>query len=396
MGKLRKAIARIPLMPSLIIVMSFFIILAVILSKTTTNYANEQIQLIGAKYTVFEEKTEVDDESEHGVVRTLYIDVLPFSEEDKQAYDFYTVIYEYSSFFWCIVSITIGAVIFYFGKLQKPIKLLINASENISDDNLDFVIDYSGNDELGQLCSSFEKMRLSLQDNNRTMWRMIEEKRKLNKAFSHELRTPLTVMRGNVELLEKVYMRSDVSEGKKAAILSTVSKNIERIESYVYSMGTMSKLEDQPIQIMCTCVDDLSNRLEKTLEMLCQENELESNFETTAESKNINVDVNIIMQVFENLVSNAVRYAVKSIDVSCRISADHLVISVSDDGAGFSEEELKTATAPYYTGNQNDGELHFGLGLYLCKILCEKHKGALKLTNNNSAGACVVASFSCK
>ena len=201
MGKLKKVISRIPLMPSLIIVMSFFIILAVILSKTTTSYANEQIQLIGAKYTVFEEKTDV---GEHSAVHYYNIDVLPFSEEDEQAHNFYKIIYEYSSFFWCIVSITIGAVIFYFGKLKKPIKLLINASENISDDNLDFVIDYSGKDELGQLCSSFEKMRLSLMDNNRTMWRMVEEKRKLNKAFSHELRTPLTVMRGNVELLEKV------------------------------------------------------------------------------------------------------------------------------------------------------------------------------------------------
>ena len=282
-------------MPALIIVMSFFIIVAVILSKTMTSYANEQIQLIGAKYTVFEEKTEGDDESEHSVVRSFYIDVLPFSEEDKQAYDFYTMIYEYSSFFWCIISITIGAIIFYFGKLKKPIKLLINASENISDDNLDFVVDYSGKDELGQLCSSFEKMRLSLQDNNRTMWRMIEERRKLNKAFSHELRTPLTVMRGNVELLEKVYMRSDVSDDKKAAILSTVSKNIERIESYVYSMGTMSKLEDQPIQIKCTRTNDFSNQLEKTLEMLCQESGIESHFEIAAESENINVDANIIM-----------------------------------------------------------------------------------------------------
>ena len=67
MGKLRKAIARIPLMPSLIIVMSFFIIWAVILSKTTTSYANEQIQLIQAKYIVFDEKTDVGDESEHSV-----------------------------------------------------------------------------------------------------------------------------------------------------------------------------------------------------------------------------------------------------------------------------------------------------------------------------------------
>lgn len=102
------------------------------------------------------------------------------------------------------------------------------------------------------------------------------------------------------------------------------------------------------------------------------------------------------MQVFENIVSNAVRYAVNTIDVSCHISADHLVISVSDDGAGFSEEELKTATAPYYTGSPNDSEHHFGLGLYLCKILCEKHNGALKLTNNSTTGACVIASFFCK
>ncbi len=358
------------------------------------SFASEKIQLIEAKYISVEQEIEEVGEEEYTV--THYIGRLPFSEEDKQAYKFYTLIYEYSSFFWCVISITIGAVIFYFGKLQKPIKLLINASENISDDNLDFVIDYSGKDELGQLCSSFEKMRLSLMDNNRTMWRMVEEKRKLNKAFSHELRTPLTVMRGNVELLEKVYMRSDVSEDKKAALLKTVSKNIERIESYVYSMGTMSKLEDQPIRPMQTCSNKLSAQLKKSLEILCQGNGLVSTFEAETESRDINVDTNVVMQVFENIVSNAVRYAVKTIDVSCHISADHVVISVSDDGAGFSEEELKTATAPYYTGNTNDSEHHFGLGLYLCKILCEKHNGALKLTNNSTTGACVIASFFCK
>ena len=381
-------------MPSLIIVMSFFIILAVILSKTTMSYANEKIQLIGAKYIAVEEKNEEVGESEYRV--THYIGHFPFSEEDEQAYNFYTLIYEYASFFWCIISIIIGGVLFYFGKLKKPIKLLINVSENIYDDNLDFIIDYSGKDELGQLCSSFEKMRLAVQDNNRTMWRMIEEKRRLNNSFSHELRTPLTVMRGNVELLQKVYTRSDVSEDKKVTLLKIVSKNIERIENYVYSMGTMSKLEDQPIQPKCTDIGELSGQLEKSLEILCQGNGLVSNFEAETESGDINVDVNIIMQVFENIVSNAVRYAVKSIDVFYRVSADYLTISVSDDGTGFSEEELKTATAPYYTGNQNDNELHFGLGLYLCKILCEKHNGALKLTNNSTTGACVIASFFCE
>lgn len=393
MGKLKNFILRIPLMPVMIIVMSIFIIAAVILSKTTTDYARNKVQTIQEKYMVYEYPTYVGGEfGDHNV---LCVKILPFSEEDARAHKFYTIIYEYSSFFWCILSITIGAVVFYFSKLRKPIKLLLNASENVSRDNLDFIIEYDGKDELGQLCSSFEKMRQSVQDNNRTMWRMIEEKRRLNIAFSHELRTPLTVMRGNIELLQKYNTGSDVPENKKIDIMKTVLKNIDRIENYVYSMSAMSKVEDLPIHKKYIRMEELSVQLEKTLEILCKEKQLAFDFETETESENINVDVNIFMQVFENIVSNAVRYAVKGIGVSCRVSADKLFISVSDDGTGFSADELKTATAPYYSGSQKNSEPHFGLGLYLCKILCEKHKGELKLTNNFNTGACVIASFSC-
>lgn len=393
MGKLKKLVLRIPLVSALIIIMSICIIGAVILSKTTTDYARDKVQSIQEKYMVYESHTYDDDEYGRYAIRNVKI--LSFSEEDSRVHKFYTIIYEYSAFFWCILSITIGAVIFYFSKLRKPIKLLLSASENISVDNLDFVIEYEGKDELGQLCSSFEKMRQSVQENNRTMWRMIEEKRRLNIAFSHELRTPLTVLRGNIELLQKYNSRSDIPEDKKTEIMKTVSKNIDRIENYVYSMSAMSKVEDLPIHKRSIHMEDLSVQLEKTLEILCKENQLVFDFETESESKNINVDVNIIMQVFENIVSNAARYAVKAIAVSCRVSDDKLFISVSDDGTGFSADELKTATAPYYSGSEKNNELHFGLGLYLCKILCEKHKGVLKLTNNSDTGACVIASFSC-
>ena len=72
MGKLKKVISRIPLMPALIIVMSFFIIVAVILSKTTTSYANEQMQLIQAKYIVFDEPTAMlDPQGRREVMETM-------------------------------------------------------------------------------------------------------------------------------------------------------------------------------------------------------------------------------------------------------------------------------------------------------------------------------------
>lgn len=90
-------------------------------------------------------------------------------------------------------------------------------------------------------------------------------------------------------------------------------------------------------------------------------------------------------------------YAEKVISASCRALENQLYITISDDGCGFMEEELKRATDSYYSGSGAGNEHHFGLGLYLCKTLCENHGGSLELANNrNQAGACVTASFLCK
>ena len=88
---------------------------------------------------------------------------------------------------------------------------------------------------------------------------------------------------------------------------------------------------------------------------------------------------------------NAVSYADKNIEVSAEIKGDFLSICVSDDGDGFSAECLKNAKLPYYTESEERSE-HFGLGLYVSSVLCEKHKGYLEISNG-SRGAAVKAVF---
>ena len=51
---------------------------------------------------------------------------------------------------------------FYKNKLKKPLAELRAASEKIANNDLDFSIDYDSNDELRQLCASFEIMRTTL------------------------------------------------------------------------------------------------------------------------------------------------------------------------------------------------------------------------------------------
>ena len=66
-----------------------------------------------------------------------------------------------------------------------------------------------------------------------------------------------------------------------------------------------------------------------------------------------------------------------------------LGIEVADDGCGFAAELLKNGIQPFQKHTEED---HFGMGLYICKMLCEKHGGSLLLENHKN-GAKATAMF---
>ncbi len=104
-------------------------------------------------------------------------------------------------------------------------------------------------------------------------------------------------------------------------------------------------------------------------------------------------DAGLIVRVYENLVSNAARYAEARVTAVCTVYEDMLSLSVSDDGRGFSPEALKQGTKPFFRGEKDSSE-HFGLGLYICRVICGKCGGSLTLSN--IGGGNVTAEFSLK
>ena len=115
----------------------------------------------------------------------------------------------------------------------------------------------------------------------------------------------------------------------------------------------------------------------------------------TLTHKTMAVDTELVMQVYENLISNAVRYAERCVVVNCNISEDILTISVLDDGKGFTEEALKNAAQPFFRDEKEPDKTHFGLGLYICRILCEKCGGTLTIANHENGGM-ATARFLCR
>ena len=105
------------------------------------------------------------------------------------------------------------------------------------------------------------------------------------------------------------------------------------------------------------------------------------------------IDGEIVLQVYENLLSNATRYAANIVTVRCNCISDEFSITVSDDGSGFDESGLQKAAHPFYGTDKGPGSNHYGLGLHICKTLCEKHGGYLRFGNSKTGGAYVKASL---
>lgn len=294
---------------------------------------------------------------------------------------------------WVFFCIVLTGAIFYTVELKKPINILLDASKRISENQLDFRIEYKKKNEIGTLCNAFDEMRSALYESNREMWRSLEERKRLNSAFSHDLRTPLTVLKGYADFLEKYIPDGKVSEEKLLSVISMMNGQISRLEHYTQKMNAVQKLEDIVPRTEEISTEKLFENLAETGKVICGEKHFGRKFSSDRES--IFIDSEIVMQVYENLISNAARYAEKAVKTECAVSENMLIISVIDDGAGFSEEALKNAVQPFFRDEKEPDKIHFGLGLYICKILCEKCGGSLTVSNHENGGK-VTAEFFCE
>lgn len=291
------------------------------------------------------------------------------------------------------ISMICCVTIFYKKKLSKPIKLLTNAYHKIEVNDMNFAISYPLNDEMGRLCHAFEKMKDCLARNNETMLRQFAEQRCLNAAFSHDLRTPLTLLKGHASMLLSFIPKGLVSQEEVIEEISVMSNNVLRLEKYVNAMTNLYRLEDIEMPRQHILFHSLINSLNETAELLC----CDKQFSISSKGNDIALSINLdtVMQIYENVLSNSIRYAKNKIDIRITTQDQNLVISVSDDGCGFKISDIEKATLPFYKSSKDISTEHLGLGLNICKILCERHGGNIQIANNETGGALVTVKINC-
>ncbi|WP_313758125.1 HAMP domain-containing sensor histidine kinase [Tissierella sp.] len=285
--------------------------------------------------------------------------------------------------------------------INKPLNILLEASEKIKNQDLDFTVEYNENNEFTKLCNAFEDMRINLKDSLIRQWDIEEKRRENIESIAHDLKTPLTIVNTYSEAL----IDGTAKEDKFKDYIDVIKRNNERALILLDDMNKLSSIENpnfvlEPIEINIAKFLELK---QKDYKLLCEEKDINFKMDILdlrEKSFAAKFDIHALEQIIDNCISNSIRYTEKGefIELNILCKDEEIEFSIIDTGKGFSNEDLKNIFNKFYKGDKSrsfkDG--HSGLGMYIAKTIVEKHGGSIKSLNNKPKGAIINFSLKAK
>jgi two-component system, OmpR family, phosphate regulon sensor histidine kinase PhoR len=225
---------------------------------------------------------------------------------------------------------------------------------------------------------------------------MLQQNEAYRKEFlqnlSHELKTPIFAIQGYVDtLLNGALENPDVNK----KFLASTSRNIDRLVNLVGDLDEISKLEsgEQLLYHENFVVQELLKEVYESLAIKADEKEIKYLVKKGCEFPlTVYADKEKIRQVFINLVENAIKYGKHNGIVESsfyKVDSKRVLIEVSDDGSGISEEHLPRIFERFYRTDLARSRKvgGSGLGLSICKHIIEAHGQSIHVRSKIDVGS---------
>jgi signal transduction histidine kinase len=250
----------------------------------------------------------------------------------------------------------------------RRIRRLERAADRIAAGDFDQPVVDDGADELGELASAFDRMRLQLAQ-------LDDARRAFIANASHELRTPIFSLGGFLELLQD----EDLDEPTRVEFLGTMSEQVQRLSKLATDLLDLSRLDAGGIRLVQEPVPlgELAQDLADEFAALA----LRFDHPLEAEAGGGGValaDRERVLQIGRALVDNALRHTPSGTRV--RIVARGATLAVEDDGPGIPLEHQEQVFARFtrLDGSRASGS---GLGLAIARELAGRMGGEIELSS---------------
>ena len=205
----------------------------------------------------------------------------------------------------------------------------------------------------------------------------------------HELRTPMTSIRGYTDMLGSMGELNDMQK----QFLDVVKTNVKRMEGLLADVSYMNKIRKDTLKIdeKMDLFKNIALRVEKAMQPVAEELKRKLVFEIPDGLPLLMTDGDMLALAINKLVENGLRYSAEETgQVTVKGAADgsSLVITVTDNGIGMSEEDL-THLGEIYFRSDNDHVRQFkgsGLGIPIAYGLVEKLGGTIEVESTTGEG----------
>lgn len=265
--------------------------------------------------------------------------------------------------------------------LKKQLLVLTGVAKKIQDQDLEVQRGDSSVCEIDEVLESMDQMKGALKNSLEQQWLMEEHRKEQAAAIAHDIKTPLTVIRGNSELMAEAELLEEVQEYNEY-----IRQSVEEIEGYLKELQKMLRSEvTEELQIVPFPVSEFARRIVQAAEGIAFQKNIRFQLTGGMETYQLLGDKEALYRAVLNIVANAVDFTPEGggVCLEMKLEGDMCRITVTDEGRGFTEEELRHATERFYQGEKSRGLTgHYGMGLSIAAAFMRQQNGALELANS--------------
>ncbi|MBF4692667.1 sensor histidine kinase [Fusibacter ferrireducens] len=269
---------------------------------------------------------------------------------------------------------------FFINRILKPLEDVKLAAHEIKKGNLDFKIEYTKKDEIGDVFDAIEEMRNELKEASDLRMQYEKNRNELLSNITHDLKTPITSIKGYVEgIIDGV---ADTPE-KIQKYAKTIYKHSVDMDALINDLFLMSKLDvDQMVfnferfdlsEFLTDCYEDFYFDLSS--------HDIKIQYDHVAnEPMIIEGDRQTLKRAVINLIQNSIHHLDKEnkwIHLTLSSEDGNAIIKIRDNGKGIPESEIKAIFKRFYRidDSRSSGYGGSGIGLSIVEKIIEKHRG---------------------
>jgi two-component system sensor histidine kinase ChvG len=237
--------------------------------------------------------------------------------------------------------------------------------------------DTEARDELGDVARSFSTLLGRLNEYTGYL-------RTLAGKLAHEIRTPLTIVRSSLENLEAERLPEPTR-----TYLERARQGSERLNAILLAMGAATRVEEAISSAERSRFDLVPLLASAIAAYRGAFPERQFASELPPQPVTLEGAPDLIVQMLDKLIENAVDFSPAGSTISVRLLAEPgaAVLEVENSGPPLpSEAPGRLFESLWQSRSEGDNRPHFGLGLYIVRLIAEFHGGTASAGNLPGGG----------